>query len=352
MKKLIIYNTSLSRGGAERVTVYLAEHMIKNNIACDIITERIEKNEYEVPNGVERKCLTASKNYFAKLCELRRLIKQSQADVMLVMGVPNCIYASLAAIGLKIKVVVSERNDPANFLGKAVVKHVSRFLMMFADGFVFQTNDAKQYYSKKLKGRGTVIFNPLFTEGLPEVYSGERKKHIVTAGRLHSQKNQKMLISAFAKVSKKHPEYELVIYGEGSLRACLEAQVKELGLDGKVHLPGNVNDLCEHTKDAAMFVMSSDFEGMPNALIEAMAVGLPCISTDCPCGGPRELVESKENGILVPVGDADAMATAINELIENPELAERIGKIAQQIRNRLDCDLIGSKWIDYFESIS
>ena len=106
MKKLIIYNTSLSRGGAERVTVYLAEYVVKNGILCDIITQRIAPQEYDVPTGVERKCLTAGKNYFAKLCELRRLIKQSQADVMLVMGVPNCIYASLASIGLKIKVVV------------------------------------------------------------------------------------------------------------------------------------------------------------------------------------------------------------------------------------------------------
>lgn len=351
MKKLIIYNTSLSRGGAERVTVYLAEYMVKNGVACDIITQKIAKNEYDVPEGVVRKCLTAGQGFLAKICELRNLIKQSHADVMLIMGVPNCIYASVAAIGLKIKVVVSERNDPANFLGKTIVKHVSRFLMKLADGFVFQTHDAKLYYDKKLKGRGAVIFNPLFTEGLPDAYEGERTKSIVTAGRLATQKNQKLLISAFAKVSEKHPEYKLIIYGEGPLRDRLEAQVKELGLDGKVQLPGNVSDLCEHTKGAAMFVMSSDFEGMPNALIEAMAIGLPCISTDCPCGGPRELVENKENGILVPVGDVEAMAAAMVELIENGELAEKIGRNAQQIRNRLDCDLIGKQWIEYLANL-
>ena len=127
MKKILIYNTSLSRGGAERVTVYLADHIAKKGIPCDIVTEKVAPQEYDVPNGVNRICLSRG-NYFSKVRELRRLIKQSGADVLLVMAVPNCIYASLAALGLKIRVVVSERNDPANFLGKSAVKHLSRFL--------------------------------------------------------------------------------------------------------------------------------------------------------------------------------------------------------------------------------
>ena len=349
MKKALIYNMSLARGGAERVTVYLAEYLARNGVACDIITERVYDHEYDVPNGVNRICLSRG-NYFSKVHELRKLIKQSGADVLLVMAVPNCIYASLAALGLKIRVVVSERNDPANFLGKPAVKHLSRFLMKFAHGFVFQTNDAKAYYAKKLSGRGTVIPNPLFTDSLPPAYEGEREKNIVSAGRLVPQKNQKMLIDAFSIFSKDHPDFSLTIYGEGALRGALETQARELGLDGKVFLPGNVSDLLQRTKSSAAFVMSSDFEGMPNALIEAMAIGLPCISTDCPCGGPGELINNGENGLLVPVGDTAALSDALKKLVDNPQLSEKIQKNAPSIRERLDSDLIGKAWLDYLEN--
>ncbi len=354
MKKIIIYCTSLDRGGAERVTVYLTEYLIHNGIECEILTERFGKNEYAVPDGVKRVSISSTKKPFAfkKVSLLRREIKKSGADTVLVMGVPNCIWLIPACLGLGVKVIVSERNDPKNFAGKKPVKILSRFLMRFAHGFVFQTNDAKAFYDKKLKGRGQVIFNPLITDNLPNVYEGQRTKAIVTAGRLVTQKNQKMLISAFADVSKKHPEYNLIIYGEGPLRETLEAQAAELGIKDKVFLPGNTSDLLQHTKNAAIFVLPSDFEGMPNALIEAMAIGLPCISTDCPCGGPRELITDGQNGILVPVRDGARLTEAMIRLIEDQALAHNIGERAAEIRNRLNSEVIGRQWIDYLSGVS
>ncbi len=353
MDKVIIYCTSLERGGAERVTVYLADYLVRNEIECKILTEKFGKNEYLVPDGVERISISNSKNPFClkKIGLLRREIKKSGADTMLIMGVPNCIWLIPACVGLGVNVVVSERNDPKNFAGKKLVKIFSRFLMRFAQGFVFQTNDAKAFYAKKLRNRGQVIFNPLITDKLPDVHEGKRTKCIVTAGRLVSQKNQKLLISAFSDVSKKHPEYKLIIYGEGPLRATLESQVAELGLEKSVLFPGNFSDLLEHIKNAAMFVMSSDFEGMPNALIEAMAIGLPCISTDCPCGGPRELIKDGQNGILIPVGDASRLAEAMEKLIEDDALANYIGQNAIKTRKNLDSEVIGKQWMDYLSGI-
>ena len=174
---------------------------------------------------------------------------------------------------------------------------------------------------------------------------------IVSAGRLAPQKNQKMLITAFSKIANQYPDYNLTIYGEGALRQFLEQQISDLGLQERVFLPGNITDLHTQIKTSAFFVMSSDFEGMPNALIEAMALGLPCISTDCPCGGPKTLIREKENGLLIEVGDSDALADAMATLIENQSLAFEMGQNAVAIRDRLSMEMIGKEWVAYFTDV-
>ena len=131
------------------------------------------------------------------------------------------------------------------------------------------------------------------------------------------------------------PEYELIIYGEGSLRETLEKQVRDLGIEQKVKLPGNDANVLEKIRDAGIFVLSSNYEGMPNALIEAMALGIPSISTDCPCGGPKTLVQPYINGLLFPVEDVDALVSCIKYFIENEEKANEIGMRATEIRTLL-----------------
>lgn len=346
MKKILIINDSLGRGGAERVMVYLSEYFVRHNVLCELLTFRVADKEYPLPEKVTRVCVSG--NPLKKIVGLRKAVKRSGADTVLIMGTPLCIYAIPALVGLKVKVVVSERNDPTHFDGKKIVKIVSQRLIRFADDFVFQTEDAKAYYSKRLKGRGCVIYNPLFTDGLPDAYVGERAKRIVSAGRLMPQKNQSMLIDAFAKIHPEHPDYRLVIYGEGKLRCKLQEQIDRLGLQEKICLPGSCSDVLEQMKDAALFVLPSNFEGMPNVLIEAMALGLPCISTDCPCGGPRELIRNGVDGVLVPVGNAETLACEISRVLNDPELSALLGKNATQIRERLDVEKIGKEWLTFF----
>lgn len=355
MKKLVIFVDSLKRDGAERVSVNLAKYMNENNIETTIITEWVSEEEYDVPQGVNRINLDAKKNkylnYFKNVNKFNQILKNIDPDLMLVMDLPGCLLSIPASKKLDIKVIVSERNDPTHFPGKKIIALIARKLMSLADGFVFQTEGAMSFYKKMVKGRGIIIPNPIFVESLPNYFDGKREKTIVTAGRLTQQKNQKLLLSSFKKVNEKHRDYKLIIYGEGELRNNLSQQIKSLGLDNVVKLPGNEKKLLEKINSAGIFVMPSNFEGMPNALLEAMALGLPVISTDCPCGGPKAVIQNEVNGLLVPVEDENAMTNSILYLIENQEKANEMGRNALEIRNTLSSNIICKRWKDYMDSL-
>lgn len=362
MKRLAILNNSLIRGGSERCTVYLSEYFSNKGILTLIITVEEKEDEYDIPEGVTRICLTKEKierftivkrlnNLIFRLKQLRTVVRKNNIDTVLVMAKSLSTYAILSCMGLKVKVIISERNDPKNSNWQGIKKVVREFIMKFANGFVFQTEDAKKYYDNKFKNNGVVIPNPLFSENLPEPYIGEREKIIVSVGRLVNQKNQKILIEAFSKIASEYPEYKLVIYGEGDLRSELENQIKELYMEKRILLPGNVTNVLEEIYKASVFVMTSNFEGMPNALIEAMALGIPCISTDCPCGGPKSLIDDGENGILFEVGNVDELIIKLKLLLDDRELADTIGKSAVNIRNKLNVDTVGEKWLNYLTKI-
>lgn len=353
--KVGIYCIRLTRGGAERVSVYLSKMLFDNNFECDLIIDQHVNDEYSVPKGVNCICLEEKdKNwitYFRKMQKLHKVIKQNKYDILIVMEVPVCFYVIPACIGSDIKTIVSERNAPKQYSGNIFFVKIARFFMRFADGFVFQTHDAKVFYNKRLNNRGTIIPNPVFLENLPKVCRYEKRKVIVNVGRLTEQKNQKMLIRVFSKILKKYPEYILEIYGDGPLREELIKLVNELGIEKSVFLRGNVSDVLEKIKDATCFVLSSRYEGMPNALIEAMALALPVVSTDCPCGGPKELIKDKINGLLVRENDEKDLYNAIMYMISNPILGNMMGKNALEIRERLNSKKISRMWIDYILKI-
>ena len=231
------------------------------------------------------------------------------------------------------------------------IKRLLRTLVYpFSDGFIFQTKQQAECFSDAIRKRGRVIDNPLELSRIPDPYVGERDRRIVSATRLDPQKNLPMLIQAFARFYRSHPDWQLVLYGEGAERARLENMAAKLP-EGAVLLPGASKTLLDDIRTAGMFVLSSDFEGMPNALIEAMAAGLPCIATDCPAGGPASLIKSEENGLLVPVGDARAMAKAMCRLADDPDLAQSLAAHAAEIRTRLDANTVAAQWKRYLERV-
>jgi glycosyltransferase involved in cell wall biosynthesis len=220
-----------------------------------------------------------------------------------------------------------------------------------ADGFVFQTADAMAYYKDYIGDRGVVLPNAINNEFVKEPYKGKREKVIVSAGRFSQQKNHLLLIDAFSKISQKHCDYNLVIYGDGELKSKYEERINELKIKGRVFMPGFVHDFGSCILNASLFVLSSNFEGMPNALMEAMALGLPCISTDCPSGGPKYLINDRVNGLLVPLGDSGRLAEAMDVVLSNEELAYRIGNNARRITETLRSDSIYEKWEIYIKKI-
>jgi glycosyltransferase involved in cell wall biosynthesis len=160
-----------------------------------------------------------------------------------------------------------------------------------------------------------------------------------------------MLIRAFAYIYKKHKDYKLIIYGNGSMKEELKTYASQLLPRRSFVFESASEEILKKINDAGIFVLSSDYEGLPNALIEAMAIGLPCVSTDCPSGGPRMLIDNYKNGILVDVADEEALAMALNEIILNKNLADKLGKNAKKIRFRLEEEKIINEWENFFEEI-
>ena len=351
--KIVLTIAHMNLGGAQRVCYNLINWIIYNTDAevhLMICSGRTIKKEYDlskIPYTI------VSGGLYIKISRIRSELKRINPDVLVTMGVPGALFDVPACVGLGIKHIISERNDPAHFGGSTITRIVSRLLMRKANGFVFQTKDAQAFYGGEIAKRSVVIPNPLFIgDDYPATqYTGEREKTIVTTGRLNKQKNHPLLIRAFKRIAEEFPEYKLVIYGEGPERQNDEALISELGLQERVLLPGTINDVPAKIYKSSLYVLSSDFEGMPNALMEAMALGLPCISTDCPCGGPRDLTTDGKDCLLVPVGDEDALADAMRKVLNNEKYAMEMGKNAMGIRERLSLDKVCRQWYEYFQSI-
>ena len=347
--KIVFTIAHMNLGGAQRVCYNLINWIIYNTDAevhLMICSGRTIKKEYDLS---KIPYTMVSGGLYNKISRIRSELKRIKPDVLVTMGVPGALFDVPACVGLGIKHIISERNDPAHFGGSTITRIVSRLLMRKADGFVFQTNDAQAFYGGKIAKKSVVIPNPLFIgDDYPaNQYTGEREKTIVTTGRLNKQKNHPLLIRAFKRIAEEFPEYKLIIYGEGPERKNDEALISELGLQERVLLPGTINDVPAKIYKSSLYVLSSDFEGMPNALMEAMALGLPCISTDCPCGGPRDLTTNGKDSLLVPVGNEDALAEAMRKVLSNERYAIELGKNAMTIRERLSLEKVCRQWYEY-----
>lgn len=358
-KSITFYIGSLCVGGAERVIVNLAAYFRANGYKVTIVTKEQDCDEYSVPEGVTRILadiegdeISNSRplNLYRRIAKLRNIWKQLKPDYIVSFIKKNNFMAITSAAGLHIPVIVSVRSNPAREYPDRVTRMLANILFARAAGVVLQTRQAKEFFPQVVQKKVVVLPNSLSEKFLQTKYMDERKKEIVWIGRMDSNKNPKMLLQAFGEIAEKYPEWIIKFIGEGYQKKELEVICKEKELAGRVVFMGRVNNVPEVIRESAVFVLTSKQEGMPNALMEAMVSGLAVVSTDCPCGGPAELIEHEINGILIPVDDENALTEALDKLLADVEYRCRLGKEAEKLIEKVHPDIVNRKWLEYIES--
>lgn len=355
--QISIFIGGLSGGGAERVVCNLANYLLSKENSVQIITMSEGIPAYHLDDCITIQCLLSKKergntlyNWILRVKRLRNILK-NQKDGCFIVMLPYTIAFMLSMRKLtKAKVIAAERCMPSSYS-----KRKQNLLLRTcnnADGWIFQTSEIKKFYEKKLKGKKTIVIpNAINPEFFNCIESKITNKEIITAGRMTEQKNHILLIRAFSKIAIDFPNYRLTIFGEGPKRIEIEQLITALGLEGRVCLPGYVNDVQKRINNASLFVLSSNYEGMPNALMEAMAMGVPSISTDCDGGGARFLIENGKNGLLVPKNDVEALAAAMRDLLSHPEKAERLGEEGRKLCERLAPEKIYGEWEEFIKDV-
>ncbi len=294
----------------------------------------------KVPNIDE----TAFYFYATYALPYRELLKKHEGATAFGFLIRSNIAMLMASKGTKVKTVFCERNNPVRpDMPKNIMKIRDRIYKK-CDEAVFQTDEERDYYTK-IKGKKVVIPNAI-KDGLPERFEGERRNEIVNFCRLSKQKNLPLLIDAFEKLLEDYPEYTLRVYGKGDEKENLTKYIADKKLGQKVFLEDFATDIHDRIKDAKMFVSTSDFEGLSNTMLEAMAIGLPCVCTDCDGGGARMMIKDHLNGLLVPKNDVNAVYSAMKEIIENKTLSEKLSQNATKVKDDLSADKIAQKWIE------
>ncbi len=360
MKRIVLFISSLQKGGSERVMVNLAEYFHGRGYEVILVTQYKQENEYDISSEIRRVYSEPDeselqesrlKNFITRFRKLRDIWKSYKPDVILSFLGKNNLMAIVTSLFLPVKTAVSVRGEPTMEYEGRLMQMIAKFVFRFADGAVFQTRQAFDFFPKAVRKKSVILPNPLNAQFLNRRYDGEREEVIVSAGRLDENKNHAMLIHAFDKIASEFPKLRLVIYGDGELREDLQALIDEKGLSERAELAGSVPDLADKMCSAKIFALTSNTEGMPNSIVEAMALGIPVVSTDCPCGGPAMLIEDKVNGILVPVGDAFALSDAFRLILTDLELAQRLSENAYNTAMEFEPDKVDSEWEDFLVNL-
>ena len=355
--KIIFFIGSLGGGGAERVVCNLANYLKEKEWDISILTMSDKKASYFLNQGIKLYSLIAQSerknfvyNLILRYMRFRKYVKTESMDCFVVMLPVTILMSLILRRRISGKLIISERDDPNSYSG--VMQCLLKAFSHRADGFVFQTKDAYKWYGKYIgEKKIAVIPNAVNKEFLTVDKNVVRENRIIAAGRLVEKKNFGLLIKAYAKIADKYPDYKLVIFGDGAEKDTLQRLSVELNMESNVVLSGYTDNLKEEFQKSKLFVLSSNYEGIPNTLVEAMALGLPCIATDCPAGGPKFLIQHGINGYLTGVGDMEQMAYYMDLLLSSEKLAGKIGKKAQDITKTLNQDKIYPDWEGFIKEV-
>ncbi len=357
--KLLFLNTNIGYGGASKMIVWVANQCVKKGHDVTFLTYRDKKvcqtlnpqvklvqESLEVENGC--------RNTIATVKWLHKFINTYRFDLGVAFLSPSILRMAIAAKCTKMKVVFSQRGDPYyadkyKSIKSEAVNLLNTWAFNQADGYVFQTQMAQAYYDKAIQNRSVVIPNPIRQMQRTEERCGNIRNSFVAVGRLDlKQKRQDLMIEAFNIISAKYPDFKLEIYGDGEDKE----KVKLLAASNKnIHLMGKTSNVVEAIQNAWATILSSDFEGIPNALLESMSLGVPSISTDCSPGGAAMLIRNKENGLLTPRGDVKALAEAMEYTILHHEETEEMAIVGQEVNELYSEDKISDRWNSFLDNV-
>lgn len=358
--KILFLNTNIGYGGASKMMTWVASQCAEAGHDVVFLTYRDDTENQKLDHRVSHihKQLEdkagKQKNFVSCINFIHSFIISEKIEIAIAFLSPSHLRLALASIGTGCKTLFSERGDPSQkaktFKGK-VIGWVLRKLFCSADAFVFQTPMAAKYFPEKVQIRSEVISNPI----KPLVRTKERTiggdKNIVCVARLDlRQKRQDLLIDAFNMISDRYSEYTLQLYGDGF--EYDEKVLREKAYsNSRIHFMGPTKDVVRAIQCATMTVLSSDFEGIPNALLESMSLGVPSVATDCTPGGAAMLIRNYENGILVHRNDTKALADAMEYVIIHSAEAEAMGKIGMEVNSLYAEEIIANQWLSFLNKV-
>ncbi len=358
--RITLVISSLSCGGSERAMVLLADRLAERGHELSLVTIASPEADFYTPDprirrvalglaGDPRHVLHALTNNLKRWAALRRAIRASRPEVVLSFLAETNILTLASCAGLGLAVIVSERVDPRCSPIGRIRERLRRWLYPAAAAVVVQTTRVRDWMERALVLRSLrVIPNAVEpASGDPDARAqpSQRSRLVVGMGRLTRQKGFDLLLRAFATCSARHPDWRLLILGEGQERGSLERLAERLGISPRVDLPGTAPCPGAILRRADLFVLASRFEGFPNALLEGMACGLAVIAADCP-SGPAEIVRSGRDGLLVPAEDAEALAAAMDRLMSDENERRRLGERARDVLERFSVEKIAGMWED------
>lgn len=348
MKRVAIVAQGLSNGGAEKVASIIANYLASHQYDILFICAYSKVKEYNINIAIKvinldnfgnNKILKA----INRNIQIYKIIKEYKAEIVISFITKDMFYTVLH----NVPVIFSLRNDPARIDSDFLSSHIREYDYKHSKRIVFQTEEAKYFFDKSIQERGIIIDNPLQTDQLPQW--NPSKKTFVTACRLNKQKNLPLLIQAFILFHRHHPDYQLEIYGDGPLAMQLSELIYSNHAENFIFLKGRTNDIYKIMSEASVFVLTSDFEGVSNSMLEALCIGIPCICTDCPPGGARMFIKNNLNGYLVPVGNKEELVERMEEAILNlDKFKNNIYRIFE-LRKRLNVETICEKWVSLLE---
>ena len=347
--KIVFVVPNMAGGGTERIVSLLANEYVKRGIEVSILIFAGNQIDYTLDKRVEVVIAGGPSGgkigiRLKRIKFMREYYRKNRDCIIFAFSVMGTVFSAVATIGERHFTLVSERSVPDEYEHK----WIRDFFYRRADCVVLQTEDVLKSFDKKIRKKAVVISNPV-DPALPPVYTGKRKKKICAAGRLEPVKDYGTMIRAFYDFQKDFPDYTLEIYGKGSLERELKDMVKNLGMEEKVYFHGFCPTVREEIRDGAMYVLSSRCEGISNALIETLSMGMPVIATDCPVGGTRMCIKDHENGIMVPIEDPKALAEAMKEVAANEELAQKIAGNAAKLREQFSIERIARQFLECVE---